>query len=114
MPEGQLSTNENNELIRRILERSPTATSVLSTGIPAPRKRGASCRWSRGHFRTSRGLSSGRWPKVNPGSSVAVPPTRRTVRVQNVPIDRVVDGVVVEHNAATDWFRPHLTWECCR
>ncbi len=38
------------------------------------------------------------------GPFVGIPPSGRRSRVQNVSLDRVVDGVVVEQNGETGWF----------
>lgn len=37
------------------------------------------------------------------GDWLGIPATGRTVRFQNVSIDRVVDGKVVQHNAESGW-----------
>ncbi|HEX2052360.1 MAG TPA: ester cyclase [Actinomycetota bacterium] len=37
------------------------------------------------------------------GSWLGIAPTGRTVRFQNVSIDQVVDGRVVQHNAESGW-----------
>ncbi len=112
-----MSTNENKDLIRHILEAVARGDLSALDGHPGyeetrrvmPMVQDAfpDLTWTierqvaEGDFVATHTWLEG----THLGSFVGVPPTGRAVRVQNVAIDRVADGVVVEHNAATDWFR---------